>query len=106
MIHDFISVYENVLTADECEYYINLVEHYISNGLIIKEEKINLFKKIKSNSDNHLTKICLEGMVEGKRARGRPKRRWIDDLKDWTNLSKMYDVTKLLFRYDEIAYSV
>ena len=39
MIHDFISVYENVLTADECEYYINLVEHYISNGLIIKEEK-------------------------------------------------------------------
>jgi len=39
MINDFISVYENVLTDDECEYYINLVEHYISNGLIIKEEK-------------------------------------------------------------------
>ena len=39
MIHDFISVYENVLIPDECEYYINLVEHYISNGLITKEEK-------------------------------------------------------------------
>ena len=39
MIHDFISVYDNILTPDECEYYINLVEHYILNGLITKEEK-------------------------------------------------------------------
>ena len=39
MIHDFISVYDNILTSDECEYYIKLVEHYISNGLITKEEK-------------------------------------------------------------------
>ena len=34
MIHDFISTYENILTSDECKYYINLIEHYISNGLI------------------------------------------------------------------------
>ena len=39
MIHDFISVYENVLIPDECEYYINLVEHYISNGVITKEDR-------------------------------------------------------------------
>ena len=39
MIHDFISVYDNILTPDECEYYIKLVEHYISNGLITKEDK-------------------------------------------------------------------
>ena len=39
MINDFIAVYENILTPDECEYYINLVEHYILNGLITKEEK-------------------------------------------------------------------
>ena len=39
MIHDFISVYDNSFTSDECEEYINLVEHYISNGLITKEEK-------------------------------------------------------------------
>ena len=39
MIHDFISVYDNILTSDECEYYIKLVEHYISNGLITKEDK-------------------------------------------------------------------
>ena len=39
MIHDFISTYENILTSDECKYYINLIEHYISNGLITKELK-------------------------------------------------------------------
>ena len=40
MIHDFISVYDNSFTSDECEEYIKLVEHYISNGLITKEEKV------------------------------------------------------------------
>ena len=39
MINDFISTYENILTSDECKYYINLVEHYIANGLITKEQK-------------------------------------------------------------------
>ena len=39
MIHDFISVYDNSFTSDECEEYINLVEHYISNGVITKEDR-------------------------------------------------------------------
>ena len=39
MINDFISVYDNLYTKEECEEYINLIEHYISNGLILKEEK-------------------------------------------------------------------
>jgi len=33
------------------------------------------------------THLCLlEGKVEGKRGRGRPRRNWIDDLADWTGL--------------------
>ena len=39
MIHDFISVYDNSFTSDECEEYIKLVEHYISNGVITKEDR-------------------------------------------------------------------
>ena len=39
MIHDFISVFDNSFTSDECEEYINLVEHYISNGVITKEDR-------------------------------------------------------------------
>ena len=29
----------------------------------------------------------LEGKVEGKRSRGRPKATWLDNIKDWTGLS-------------------
>ncbi len=39
MINDFISVYDNLYSNEECEEYINLIEHYISTGLILKEEK-------------------------------------------------------------------
>mgnify|MGYP001255954126 FL=1 len=39
MIHDFISVYDNSFTSDECEEYINLIEHYILNGVITKEDR-------------------------------------------------------------------
>ena len=39
MIHDFISVYDNSFTSDECEEYINLIDHYILNGVITKEDR-------------------------------------------------------------------
>ncbi len=39
MIHDFISVFDNSFTSNECEDYINLVEHYISNGVMTKEDR-------------------------------------------------------------------
>ena len=32
-------------------------------------------------------KVVFEGMIEGRRGRGRPQRRWRDDLKEWTDLS-------------------
>ena len=28
----------------------------------------------------------MEGMAEGKRRRGRPKKQWIDNMKEWTML--------------------
>ena len=52
---------------------------------IIKETKIKLFVKVKEEKDDNNTKKCLEGLVEGKRSRGRPKRRWTDDIKEWAN---------------------
>ena len=39
MINDFISVVDNFMTPDECLEYISLIEHYISNGVIIKENE-------------------------------------------------------------------
>lgn len=29
----------------------------------------------------------LEGRVEGSRSRGRPRRRWMDDIQDWTGMT-------------------
>ena len=34
---------------------------------------------------NSLQKLLLEGKVDGKRQRGRPRRMWMDDIKGWTN---------------------
>ena len=32
-----------------------------------------------------LQKLLLEGKVDGKRQRGRPRRMWMDDIKGWIN---------------------
>ncbi|GFS11514.1 hypothetical protein ElyMa_004836100 [Elysia marginata] len=36
---------------------------------------------------NNLEKLCLEGAVEGRRGRGRPRRRWTQDISDWLGFS-------------------
>jgi len=38
-MNDFISVVDNFMNPDECDEYITLTEHYINNGLIIKENE-------------------------------------------------------------------
>ena len=40
MINDFIEVYDKYFSSEECKEYIDLVEHYISNGLVTKEDKV------------------------------------------------------------------
>jgi len=35
----------------------------------------------------HITGLGSEGRIDGKRRRGRPMRRWKDDIKDWSNRS-------------------
>jgi len=37
-------------------------------------------------ADNLCTHV-LHGIVDGKRRRGRPRRRWTDDIKQWTGIS-------------------
>ena len=50
----------------------------------IKNDKESLFYKTKT-SVKGVSKLCLEGLVEGKRSKGRPRRRWTDDLKEWSS---------------------
>ena len=44
MINDFILTYDNVFSKDECEDYIYRVNHYISTGIVFKEDYDKLHK--------------------------------------------------------------
>jgi len=33
-----------------------------------------------------MEKIVMLGVMEGKRGKGRPKKRWLDDIKEWTDM--------------------
>ena len=57
---------------------------------IVKTRKIHLLTKVKSK-DQSIVKTCLEGLMERKRSRGRPQRRWLHDIKDWTSTNSIYD---------------
>jgi len=45
------------------------------------------FGHITRKADENLEKCIITGMAEGTRGRGRPRRAWSDDIKEWTHLS-------------------
>jgi len=51
----------------------------------IKSKTLKLFGHVKRSSIG-LSRLCFEGMIEGKRSRGRPKQRWRDNIPSWSNL--------------------
>ena len=51
----------------------------------IKYQKVRYFGHVKRYDS--LEKSILEGMVEGKRGRGRPRRKWEDDIEEWLGVS-------------------
>jgi len=57
---------------------INIVERII-------ERKLNFFGHICRTQGDRLLKQAVFGILDGKNYRGRPKRRWSDDLVDWCN---------------------
>ena len=89
---------ENIINAFECKCYrrilripwtekrtnmsilqqLNIPENWLLKH--IKKRKIKYFGHIKRHDG--LEKIILEGMVPGKRGRGRPRRRWVQDITD------------------------
>ena len=53
----------------------------------ITARKLRYFGLIMRKEDENLEKCIITGMVEGTRGRGRPRRMWCEDIKEWTNLS-------------------
>ena len=54
---------------------------------VVKQKKLQLFGHICWMNDQRLVKIMILGMVKGDRPRGRPARRWSDDITDWCGCS-------------------
>ena len=48
---------------------------------LIKKQKLSYFGHIKRH--NTVEKLFLEGTSEGRRGRGRPRRRWTQDIGEW-----------------------
>ena len=54
---------------------------------LIKKQKLLYFGHIKRH--NTLEKLFLEGTCEGRRGRGRPRRRWAQDIGEWMGVSTL-----------------
>ena len=52
---------------------------------LIKKQKLSYFGHIKRH--NTLEKLFLEGTCEGRRGRGRLRRRWTQDIGEWMGVS-------------------
>ena len=51
---------------------------------LVKKRKLRWFGHVSRSSG--LTKTILQGKVKGKRKRGRQKKRWEDNIKEWTGV--------------------
>ena len=61
----------------------------IKNRLLntIKTKKLKYFGHITRQNGDSLQKIVLDGKVNGRRGRGRPRTSWSDNVSKWTGLS-------------------
>ena len=70
------------VSNDEVCRRLNIERSLLSE---IKERKLRYFGHIRRH--HSIKKEILEGRVDGKRGRGRPPRRWEDDVKAWSGMS-------------------
>ena len=61
-----------------------LTSDLLSNISLVKKRKLRLFGHVSRSSG--LAKTILQGTVKGKRKRGRQKKRWEDNIKEWTGM--------------------
>ena len=62
---------------------LNVKENWLINNILYR--KITYFCHINRHDD--LERTILEGRVTGRRGRGRPRRRWLQDIKETMNMT-------------------
>ena len=77
------------------KYLCNTENWCKGNNYVKQPEKQKDVGHIMRNASGHYDTLLrtIEGRLEGKRGRGRPRRTWVDDLRDWTG-SKRYNQIK------------
>ncbi|GFS22748.1 eukaryotic translation initiation factor 3 subunit F [Elysia marginata] len=50
----------------------------------LMKRKLGYAGHIMRGSSGPLLQLSLEGKIEGKREQGRPRRNWMDDVKEWS----------------------
>ena len=50
----------------------------------VKKQKLKYYGHVKRH--DCLERTLLEGKVDGRRGRGRPKRQWMDDVTEWLGM--------------------
>ena len=54
---------------------------------IVQTVKLRFFGHICRMPDHRLIKTTIFGIIEGNNKRGRPKKEWLDDIKEWCQKS-------------------
>ena len=62
--------------------------HTLNESYGVIKDKVLKFEKKVTETDNGVAKITCQGIIEGKRSRGRPRRRWRENIKDWKHLDQ------------------
>ena len=71
----------NAAVLEEIRSYIGSFDRLLE---IVKRRKMTWYGHVQRAQN--LATVTMQGKVNGRRARGRPRRTWIKDVQDWTNL--------------------
>ena len=78
-----ISYRDHVTNKEDCRKIQVAIGEYDELLALVKERRLRWFGHVSRSSD--LAKAILQGTVKGKR-RGRQKKRWEDNIKEWTGM--------------------
>ena len=53
----------------------------------IMQRKLSFFGHLQRGAQFSFPRLILEGKLQGKRAPGRQRRKWLDDIREWTGLN-------------------
>ena len=60
----------------------------------LRQKRLNLYGHIRRRDEDNLSRKIMDMIVPGKRRRGRPRRRWIDNNRDMSKYELTADMTE------------